>query len=87
MKGNIVNWLNAKWEITGMRKFETTYSKICQPLNLGLILVPGAWNIRDAKTLCQNLGGNINVIKSEANNDEVAKATKSSRFCSKLGEI
>ena len=52
VKGNIVNWLNAKWEITGMRKFETTYSKICQPLNLGLILVPGAWNIRDAKTLC-----------------------------------
>ena len=87
IKGSIINWSNAKWEVSGMRKFETTYSNICQPTNLGLVLVPGAWNIQEANKLCQNFGGDINVINSYANNAEVAKATKSSRFCSELGKI
>ena len=72
-KGDLVNWETAKWDVYGMDHYEASYSDICDPPVLGLVLIPGSWNISYARTLCKNIGGDINVVKDKANNDKLAK--------------
>ena len=56
-----------------MLEYDTDYSKICNPPTLGLVLIPGLWNISYARTLCKNIGGDMNVIRDEANHNLVGQ--------------
>ena len=65
-----------------MEEYETSYENICKPSALGLIMFPGYWNITQAITLCQNVRGEMNVIKDKKNNMEIVELAKKSQICS-----
>ena len=81
--GNIINWNNAEWEVSGMVNYNTDYQKICKPSELGLVLVPGFWTVYEGSEICKNLRGNMNVISNKKNNDEIADLMKNSEMCLK----
>ena len=56
-----------------MLEYEAEYTEICNPPILGLVLIPGHWNISYAQTLCKSIGGDMNVIKDEANHELVGQ--------------
>ena len=64
-----------------MDEYEADYEDICKPSALGLVLVPGNWNISVATNLCKNFRGEINVITSEENNQKMVDLIKSSDKC------
>ena len=68
-----MNWKTAKWEVSNMSEYDAKYSAICNPPTLGLVLIPGRWNISYARTLCRNIGGDMNVIRNKDNNDLVGQ--------------
>lgn len=73
VKGDLMNWEEASWEVSNLSEYDTEYSTICNPPTLGLVLIPGLWNISYARTLCKNIGGDMNVIKDEANDGLVGE--------------
>ena len=64
-----------------MDTYNIDYEKICKPLELGLLLIPGSWSIYDARQICNTLRGNMNVISNEKNNDEITELMKKSETC------
>ena len=69
-----------------MEQYETEYKEICKPSALGLVLIPGGWNITIAKKLCKNFRGNMNVITDAKNNEDVIDLMKKSELCSGSGK-
>ena len=64
-----------------MEAYETNYTNICKPSAIGLSLIPGNWNMHRAKNLCKILRGEINVISSDTNNDEILNMMIGSSTC------
>ena len=64
-----------------MDEYEADYEDICKPSALGLVLVPGNWNISVATNLCKNFRGEINVIKNAKNNAQVKELADKSDIC------
>ena len=87
LNGNVINWSNAEWEVSGMVSYNEDNKKICGPLQLGVVLVPELKTIYDSRQICNNLGGKINVISNKKNNDEVIELMKTSQVCLKGGGI
>ena len=81
----MINWKKAVWDVRGMTTYNIEYEKICKPLEIGLILIPGFWSVYDSSRICKNLRGNMNVISNKENNDEIAEMMKNSEMCS-IGE-
>ena len=69
-----------------MEEYETSYDSVCKPSALGLVMFPGHWNITQAITLCQNVRGEMNVIKDANNNIEIIELAKKSDICNE-GEM
>ena len=76
-----MDWNTAEWEIVGMAGFETNFSSVCQSHALGIVLVPGNWNITAAQNLCMAFRGQINVISTKENNDQIHTLMASSQKC------
>ena len=70
-----------------MEEYETNYANVCKPSALGLVLIPGDWNITVATNLCQKFRGQMNVITSEQNNEEVRTLIRESDYCQSIGKI
>ena len=85
--GNVINWQNAEWEVSEMVTYNADYQKICQPLELGVLLIPELKSIYDSNQICENLGGKINVISNKKSNDEIIELMKTSATCLKGGGI
>ena len=85
--GDIVDWNTAEWEVSGMEEYKSNYTNVCKPSALGLVLIPGPWNITEATNLCQNFRGQLNVITSEQNNEELMTHLRKSDECKNYGEI
>ena len=81
----MINWKKAVWDVRGMTTYNIEYEKICKPLEIGLILIPGFWSVYDSGRICKNLRGNMNVISNKENHDEIAEMMKNSEMCS-IGE-
>ena len=64
-----------------MVEYEASYDQICNQ-ELGLVMIPGHWNITQAITLCKTVRGEINVIKDPKNNEKVRELGNNSTFCS-----
>ena len=86
LSGDLVNWNTADWEVIGMVEYEINFSTICQSndLGLGTVLVPGNWNITVATNLCMALKGQINVISTKQNNDQIHTLMGTSQKCSSV---
>ena len=85
MYGNIINWSTALWEVKNMDTYETEYSSICTPSALGLVLIPGIWNITESKKLCLSIRGGMNVISNAENSHEMQQLLGTSTICQNLG--
>ena len=72
----MIDWKKAVWDVRGMTTYNIDYEKICKPLEIGLILIPGFWSVYDSSRICKNLRGNMNVISNKKNNDEIADLMK-----------
>ena len=83
LSGDLVDWNTAEWEVIGMDEYEINLSTVCQSndLGLGIVLVPGNWNITMATNLCMALKGQINVISTKTNNDQIKSLMESSKKC------
>ena len=82
-----MDWNTANWNVTNMEEYETEYKDICKPSALGLVLIPGEWNVTIAKNLCKNFRGNMNVITDAKNNEDMINLMKKSELCSRSGKI
>ena len=69
-----------------MNEYETEYSKICIPSALGMVLIPGTWNITQSKKLCLSIRGGMNVISNAENSQEMEKLLGTSTICQNLGK-
>ena len=70
-----------------MEEYKSNYTNVCKPSALGLVLIPGPWNITEATNLCQNFRGKMNVITSEQNNEELMTHLRKSDECKNFGKI
>jgi hypothetical protein len=66
INGNIVDWTDAEWELTNMKKDNVDFSKMCKALSLGPVIVPEKLPATKFKHLCNQFGGKMFVIKNEA---------------------
>ena len=65
MKGNIVNWTNAKWDITNMR-VETLYrDRMCKAMSMGPVLIPEMLSAKGLKHLCNQVNGKVFLVKDD----------------------
>ena len=65
INGNIVDWTDAEWKLTNMKKVDVEFSKMCKALSLGPIAVPEKLPAPEFKRLCNQFGGKMFVIKNE----------------------
>ena len=65
MKGNIVNWNNAKWNITNLLASSIPeYERyLCKSESMGPVLIPEKLNITGMLNLCQQLNGKVFLMK------------------------
>ena len=66
INGNVVDWTDAEWELTNMKKENIDFSKMCKALSLGPVIVPEKLPATEFKHLCNQFGGKMFVIKNEA---------------------
>ena len=66
INGNIVDWTDAEWELTNMKKVIIDFLKICKAQSLGPVIVPEKLPVTEFKHLCNQFGGKMFVIKNEA---------------------
>ena len=66
INGNIVDWTDAEWELTNMKKDNIDFLKMCKALSLGPVIVPEKLPATEFKHLCNQFGGKMFVIKNEA---------------------
>ena len=85
--GDIVNWKTAQWNVSNMDTYEASYEDICQPAALGMVFVPGKFNVTAAANLCKILRGVINVVDSRENNERVVDLMLESDSCGGLSKL
>ena len=65
---------------------EVTYNDICKSQELGQKLFPGYRNYTTALALCQNVGGTMLQIETEAQQNSALELIKTSSTCSDTSE-
>ena len=81
-KGDLVNWDTAQWDVKNMIMDEVTYDEICKSQQLGQVIFPGYRNYTTALKLCQNVGGTLLQIETEAQQNVALELMKTSSICS-----
>ena len=69
-----------------MDTYQASYEDICQPAELGLVFLPGSFNISAASNLCKILRGAINVVDSRDNNEQIVDLMLDSTTCGGLSK-
>ena len=83
-KGDLVNWETAQWDVKNMIINEVTYDDICKSQELGQVIFPGYRNYTTALALCQNVGGTLLQIETEAQQNLALELMKTSSTCSDI---
>ena len=63
LRGNIVNWNNAKWNITNLLASTITEKHLCKSESMGPVLIPERLNATGMLNLCQQLNGKVFLMK------------------------
>ena len=61
---------------------EVTYDDICKSREIGQVIFPGYRNYTTALALCQNVGGTLLQIETEAQQNSAVELIKTSSICS-----
>ena len=81
-KGNIVNWEEARFELTNMTEIEATEESICVPVKPGHVLMPNLRNFTHHKGLCEKFRGQVSVVDNQATQDELGDVVNQHDSCS-----
>ena len=65
LKGNIVNWTNAKWEITNMNVEPLYPERMCKANSMGPVLIPEMLSAKGLKHLCNQVNGKVFLVKDD----------------------
>ena len=65
---------------------EVTYDDICKSQELGQVIFPGYRNYTTSLALCQNVGGTMLQIETEAQQNSALELLKTSSTCSDTSE-
>ena len=79
LKGNVINWDTAEWEVSNMEKIEVDKNTLCKAQKLGPVIFSERLSAFDLQNLCNKVNGGIFVIKSEEDKN-VAWPMKDSRY-------
>ena len=79
LKGNVINWDTAEWEVSNMEKIEVDENTLCKAQKLGLVIFSERLGAFDLQNLCNKVNGGIFVIKSEEDKS-IAWPMKDSRY-------
>ena len=79
LKGNVVNWDTAEWEVTNMEKIEVDENTLCKAQRLGPVILSERLSASHVKHLCNKVNGRIFVIKNEEDKN-TAWPMKDSRY-------
>ena len=69
IKGDLINWDDASWDVYGMNNYSSSYSSLCRKNEL--IKIPGLWDFKSGIAMCNVLRGQINVITDYLNQESV----------------
>ena len=77
LKGNVVDWTTAEWEITSMAQIDISKEQICNSLALGPILFPEKQDALGFKNFCNKMNATLFLTKDEADLRKVKDLTMS----------
>ena len=80
MKGNIVNWDSADFELENMEARQLPESEICQPLQPGEVFFPHGESFHSAANVCNRLRSQMTVIDTQELQNKLSKIYKESPF-------
>ena len=81
MKGNLVNWDTAKFEVENMMESNIPMEKVCVPLRPGHVVMPTRMNFTSHLSLCHKFRGKMSVVKEEETQDALGEALKKHPQC------
>ncbi len=87
MKGDLVNWESSDWDVVNMNEIMLESSILCKGQELGSVLIPGQFNLREANLFCKVGGGEQTVIKSLEKQLELKQKFLNSSQCSSWCKI
>ena len=53
IKGDLINWDDASWDVYGMNNYSSSYSSLCRKNEL--IKIPGLWDFKSGIAMCNVL--------------------------------
>ena len=62
MKGNIINWTFASWDVVSMFQNQEDPNQMCQAMKLGPVIFPERLKAMDSVNLCNRVTGSMFVI-------------------------
>ena len=77
-----MDWNTAKWNVTNMEEFDIDLQLLChhQSSSKELLLLPGSWSAINAQTICWQLYGNINVVKTAEDLAQISAMTNRTEY-------
>ena len=81
MKGNIVDWTNAEWDVTNMEKIDVDLSNMCTTSTVAPIIIPERLGAKDLIHLCHKFNGHMFVIESESTRQKAVEFRQSKEKC------
>ena len=82
LKGDIVNWNTAQWSALNMAEELEELSNLCQQDSIKHVLIPGDWSMAESIKICNQLGGQLAMVTSEANQYQLLQTYLSNPLCS-----
>ena len=86
-KGNIVNWDNAKWNLTNSVLANTTFETVCNLPEPRNVAFPERRTYEKHRLLCKAINGKVSVITSDQFQSQFIKMFKSTMPQSLLSRV
>ena len=80
MKGDVVNWDKANFDLENMIIHNLPQNSICQPLRLGHVFFPHGDTFSAADEMCQKLRAKMTVVHDRETQTMLHKVYKNSPF-------
>ena len=85
MKGDLVDWNTAEWELANMTEKVIDSEILCKGAAVGHVLVPGKWDVDLSILLCKQLGGKSSVVSSNRLQQELSDIYANHTSCAARG--
>ena len=81
-----MDWNTARWNLTNMEEYDVELESMCQTKSNGeLLVIPGAWSTESTEEICQQLGGEMNIVKDDEESVQVSAMMNVTDSCSRYG--